>query len=367
MMKIFDKPKLTTLFTLIAALALFSGCDREKEPAIPEIDLSQTDLTEQPLQPSPFALNPEDVIVTVDGEEITHGNVMQGAQMMLMQLGRQVPPQQLGQLAGQAYQNTREQMIANILLRNAADKSSLAVSDEDFNAQLDKIRANAPEGNTLEATLAEQEIDFEEWKTDLRKQLLVEELIKEQVADIKDASTGEAAQFYQENIERFKIPENVSANHILLTFEEGETEEAKAEKLVQAEKIHADLLAGKDFAALAEEHSDCPSGTRGGDLGTFGRGQMVPEFEEAAFAQEPGTIGNVIETQFGYHIIKVTDHKEASIQPLSDVQEQLLAFLTTQKKQEALEAYVEALKEKADIQFPQQNILEEKSETSAAE
>jgi len=116
------------------------------------------------------------------------------------------------------------------------------------------------------------------------------------------------------------------------------------------EKIHADLLAGGDFAAIASEVSDCPSKARGGSLGTFSRGQMVPEFETAAFSQKVGDIGDVIETQFGYHIIKVTEYKQAGVRSLSEVKDQLQDYLTGKSKKESVMAYIDELKAKANIE-----------------
>ena len=358
--------KVTSLFAAVAILTVFTGCNKEEPksdaPAAPvaeeTVNLTPPvpDLFEQPLQPNPLTRTAEDIIVTVNGKNITHGEIMQGVQMNMMQLSRQMPPQQLSQMAGQVYQNVANTLIANTLLTQAAEKSSLTVSDEELNKEIATIEANAPEGSSLTNALAENNIDFADWKNDMRKQMLVRKLAEEKTAGIAEATAAEAAKFYEENIDSFKVPETVAASHILLAFTSEDTDATKAQKKQDIEKIRADILAGGDFAAIATEKSDCPSKARGGDLGTFSKGQMVPEFETAAFSQEVGTVGDVVETQFGYHLIKTTKHNPAEIRPLAEVKDQLQQYLTGKKKQEALMAYIDELKSKADIEMHTQDL-----------
>lgn len=122
---------------------------------------------------------PEDVVATVDGEKITHGEIMQGVQMNLMQMSQRVPASQLDQMREQIYQNVMDTLIANILLTKAAEKSSLTVSDEELAREIETIEGNAPEGTSLRNALAENNIDYEKWSADMRKQLLVRKLVEQ--------------------------------------------------------------------------------------------------------------------------------------------------------------------------------------------
>ena len=106
-----------------------------------------------------------------------------------------------------------------------------------------------------------------------------------------------------------------------------------------------------DFASMAQEHSSCPSKTRGGDLGFFPRGQMVGEFEEVAFALDVGQISDVVETKFGFHIITVTDKKAASTVPFDQSKADITAFLDNQKEQQAVASYIDSLRSIATIQY----------------
>lgn len=135
-----------------------------------------------------------------------------------------------------------------------------------------------------------------------------------------DVALDMARTAYRAKPERYKQPEQVHARHILI---QGDTPEARA----QAEKLLADLKGGADFAQLAKEHSaDKSNGPKGGDLGFFGKGRMVPEFEEAAFAlQKKGDLSEVVQTQFGYHLIQLEDRRPESIRPFEEVRDALVA------------------------------------------
>ena len=131
-----------------------------------------------------------------------------------------------------------------------------------------------------------------------------------------------ARTMYRAKPERFEVGEQVQARHIVIRGKE-------PEKRTQAEKLLKQLQAGADFAKLAEEYSEDPGNAKkGGDLGFFARGRMVPEFEEAAFAlKNKGDLSSVVETQFGYHIIQLEGRKPAHIQPFDEVREQLVKEL----------------------------------------
>lgn len=157
-------------------------------------------------------------------------------------------------------------------------------------------------------------------------------------------SDEELEQFYRRHLDRYEIPETVRASHILLRVDAKSDPAGKSAVKAQAEKILAEAKAGKDFAALAKRHSQDPgSASRGGDLGTFGRGAMIPEFENAAFALKAGEISGIVETSFGFHIIKATEHHEATIKSLADVKTQVSAELRQEKAQRlAMEAAQDA-------------------------
>ena len=145
----------------------------------------------------------------------------------------------------------------------------------------------------------------------------------------------ECEAYYNENKDQFK-EEMIRAAHILVEEED------------QAKELLAAIEAGADFHELASSNSKCPSGARGGDLGDFGRGQMVPEFEQAAFELKIGEISNVVKTQFGYHLIKLLDKNE--MVPFTDVKGQIQQYLITKKQNEMYSSFTQGLKSKYKVE-----------------
>ena len=158
---------------------------------------------------------------------------------------------------------------------------------------------------------------------------------------------------YDEHVQDFQKPEMVRARHILVSTQGANDEAAMAEKKAKAEGIRGELIAeeGKNFAEVCtKEKSDDPgSGSQGGDLGEFGRGQMVPEFEAAAFSQEIGAIGELVKTDFGYHIIQVQERTEPRKMGYDEVKEQISKELQNDEKGDKFRSYVKALQDKAKI------------------
>lgn len=162
---------------------------------------------------------------------------------------------------------------------------------------------------------------------------------------------------YDINKEKFSLPEQVSARHILIRVSSDAPEAEKKAAKDKAEEILHKLKEGEDFAKLAEEFSDDPgSKTKGGDLGFFSKGKMVKAFEDAAFSMKPGEMSGIVETNFGYHIIKVEDYKEGRTRPIKEVKEQIREqlknnfakskaeeFITSAAKEAGMEIYTDKI------------------------
>jgi peptidyl-prolyl cis-trans isomerase C len=352
----FNKLAKTTFSVVLVATALvFTGCEEEEiaeAPVAEQVDLAQTeDLFSQPVQPNPLTTDPNAVVVRVNGEDITRGEIQKVMDAAMQQAAGQIPPQQLQQMQAQMYQRIREDLITKKLMDAAIAAANVVVSDEDLAAAMEEISANVPPGQDLATALAAAGTTLEELTANVKEQLATRQFLESKTEGIADATEAEAQEFYDSNPDRFNKPESISASHILIKTGETDTDEAKAEKKAQLEKIRADIISGTNtFEAAATAHSDCPSKAQGGSLGTFGKGQMVPEFEVAAFTQEIGEVGDVVETQFGYHIIKVSERSEAGVVEFEEVKEQIITFLSGQKKQEAVTAFIQSLRDSATIE-----------------
>lgn len=162
------------------------------------------------------------------------------------------------------------------------------------------------------------------------------------------ASEDDIKAEYQKNREQYKVDEQVKASHILIKIDATMSPAQKAGAKAEAERILKDVLNGADFAELAKKYSASPDGQqKGGDLGWFTKATMVPQFAEAAFSGEEGKIvPNVVETQFGYHIIKVTGKRAAGYQPVEEVKDQIEQQLLNNKRMEKYNSWMDELKKK---------------------
>jgi peptidyl-prolyl cis-trans isomerase C len=176
--------------------------------------------------------------------------------------------------------------------------------------------------------------EMEAAKTNILKQLSIRNVLDD--ITIED---GEAEKYYEENSNYFSKPATVKASHILVDTEE------------QAKEIKLEIEGDTAFEEAAKKYSKCPSKENGGDLGFFGKGQMVPEFEEASFALELDIVSEPVKTQFGYHLIKVTDKKEASVSEFEEVKAQIEQQLTVMKQNEKYYEKVNVLKEKYPVEI----------------
>jgi len=163
-------------------------------------------------------------------------------------------------------------------------------------------------------------------------------------------SDAEIRAFYDKNPDKFKQDESVRASHILFRVDENADAATKKKVMEQAQAVLKEARGGADFAELAKKHSADGSAQQGGDLNYFTHGQMVPPFDQAAFALKPGEISDIVTTQFGYHIIKVTDRKPATAVPFDQVSGRIKDFLAEQQKQQKAEAFIQSLKQKAKIE-----------------
>lgn len=234
-----------------------------------------------------------------------------------------------------------------------AKVGALTVSErevEEFIAELGQRgqRYNSPEGRRavleqiissklllLDArhNLYETEPEFKAELAKVRENLLINYAGNKILAAVS-VSDEDAKKFYVENPDKFNQGESVNADHILVKTEE------------EALEILAKIENGEiSFADAAAKYSTCPSGQKGGNLGDFGRGQMVPEFETAAFALEVGKMTkSPVKTQFGYHLIKLNSKSESSVIPYEEIADQLKEMLVGEKRREAYERKINQLK-----------------------
>jgi peptidyl-prolyl cis-trans isomerase C len=244
-----------------------------------------------------------------------------------------------------------ENFITRTLLSQEADKQNIIASDNETKLEIDKIEKRLPQGMTLETRLKQSGMNMEKLREDITYSLRVNKLFESQIKTDYKPSDEEIKKYYTSNKKQFGTPETVHARHILIKLDDKDDEKTKGEKKAKIEVLRKQLLEGSDFGKLAKEHSTCPSGKKGGDLGTFPRGRMVNPFEEAAFSQKVNEIGPVFQTKFGYHIIQVLEHNKAIEKTLDEVKDKIKQTLKNRKRQENVKSYIAKLREKAKIVF----------------
>ncbi|MDP6491457.1 MAG: peptidylprolyl isomerase [Kiritimatiellia bacterium] len=342
----------------VVCVVFMSGCGKKTEVTSAEHECTEHDHT--PADPSVAAapqagnLDMEAPLVTVEGESLTRGMAMNMARDMAARQG--VPPQMLdqflSQMGSQFEKQAIDQFISQTLVSKEAARRDIPVTNEEIDAVLANIGSTLPEGVTLEQALQAQNMTVADFRATIVANERMRKLFEAETTEAEDATDAQVETFYTENAQRFTTEESATASHILISCDEKADEEAHAKAEADLEAVKVTLAEGGDFAELAKVHSSCPSKEQGGSLGSFTRGRMVPEFEEAAFSMELGTVSDVVKTQFGYHLITVTERTEASSRPLEEVSEEIRTHLDRQAEGKLFEVFVEGLKEGAEITYP---------------
>lgn len=220
-------------------------------------------------------------------------------------------------------------------LQNLPSQQQAYISNPQFRQQcLEQLIALYSFAKMAEDEKLDQTEEFETVLKRAKRDILAQLAMRETLKGIT-VSEEESKAYYDANMEQFKKGETVRAKHILVDSEE------------QSNSILESITSGeKEFEAAAMEFSTCPSKAQGGDLGEFGKGQMVKEFEDAAFAAEIGHVVGPVKSQFGYHLIKVEDKKEASVAAFDEVKENIRINLIQQKQNTVYNEKVASLKEK---------------------
>ena len=269
--------------------------------------------------------------------------------LKLARQGRPVDAEQLKRYEGEI----RDTLINRTLLLQQAQSAGIDVKDTAVAKALDEFKAAFNDEKAYQNALTEMGFSEEMLKSQIKQGLSIKTLIDKEVLQKISVSDQQVRAFYDDNPNLFRKPEQVKASHILVQVPENadEAKQAKALATIQALKVRIDN--GEDFATLAMENSDGPSKAKGGDLGFFSREQMVPPFSEAAFALQPGQTSDVVQTRFGYHLIRVTERQAEQTMAFNEVKEAISARLRQEQEGKKIDAYLVKLKEHADIKrFP---------------
>ena len=326
-------------------------------------------------QKASVAADSKDVVVTVGDAKLTRAQLDADVAKFIEARKAQIPAAQLEQAKNYLAMQFRQQFVTKTLLLNEAKKKGLVVTDDEVATRANEIikanqgRPGAPA--TLDDLLAKHPLGIERARVEFKDSVLINKFVDQEIASKIKVDPAEVKKQYDavvSNIaQRAKAPqgERVRASHILVKTDAKKAADAAKREIdalyAQLKGLSGDALA-KKFADLAKEKSDCPSKAKGGDLGAFGHGQMVPEFDKAAFAQEIGKLYEPVKTSFGWHLVLVTEKIPASTPSEADVQKAVAAQapkladverrVKNQQIQKSFQSYLQGLLKANGFELP---------------
>jgi peptidyl-prolyl cis-trans isomerase C len=296
--------------------------------------------------PKPVPAQLPDVLARVNGEPVKKEDFDRMVKTIEARAGRPIPPERRDEILRGAL----DQLITYTLLSQESRNRGVKVEASEIDAKMGQLKSQFPSQEAFDKALKDRGMTADSLRHDAQVDLSVTKLMDVEVATIPGPSDADAKDFYDKNQDKFKEEEQVRASHILVKVDETADAATKQKARAKIDGVLKQVKAGADFGKLAQEHSQDGSASQGGDLNYFGKGQMVPAFDKVAFELKPGQVSEVVQTQFGYHIIKVVDHKPGRTVPFEEAQAKIKDFLTGQKKQQHADAFIEGLKKKSKIE-----------------
>jgi len=288
------------------------------------------------------------VVARINGEAIERWEFDNAVKRVEQRAGSAVPPEKRDEIL----RGVLDQLVAYHLLAQESRARKIAVVDSDVEARLADIKKSFPTEDAFTQGIAAQGLTPEHLRAQARTSLEVAKVIDAEINSKIAVQDADVSTFYQQNLDRFKQGESVHASHILFSVPQDAPPPQKTEAKTRAQSALKQIKGGADFAEIARTQSqDQASAPNGGDLGFFPKGQMNPQFEDAAFKLKAGGISPVVETPFGFHIIKVHEKRGPRTAPLPEVAGQIKDFLMQGQREQKLEQFVEQVKGKAKIEI----------------
>lgn len=351
---------LTKRMLLLVVLAFGVACQKSPAAQNPPAAQAKPAATAPASQAAPAAAAPApppakpvaavlpETIARVNGETIGKAEFERAVKTLEASVGQPVPAERRNEV----FRGVLDQMIAYKLIQQEARALKLAVSDVEVDARMKEIQGQFPNQQAFTKALTDQRVTLAELKADQKRQMVVNKVLDAQVQSKVNVTPQEVEDFYRKNPDKFQRPESAHVQHILIRVPQNADAATKAKAKSDAEALLKQVKGGSDFATLAREKSQDPgSAAGGGDLGFFNKGQMVPQFDEAAFKLKPGEVSPVVETPFGFHVIKMIEKKGAGVVTLEEARTRIEGYLKKQQADQKTIAFVDLLKAKSKIEI----------------
>jgi len=293
----------------------------------------------------------EEVVARINSDIVTRSELQRSKDEVRQELRQQYADKADAMFAQREKDVLRDLVDQQLLLQKAKDKGLTA--DTELIKRLDEMRKqmNLSSMDELEKAAKEQGVSFEDFKQNLRNQLLTQMVIREEVQPKIQVTKEDSKKYYAEHQRDFEHPERVRLSEILVSTEKLEPGDQAGVAAAQqkAQQLLEQVRGGAAFDEVAKQSSGGPTAAQGGDLGYFKRGTLARELEDKTFAMKPGEITDVVRTKQGFLVLKVTDHEQAGVPPLKEVEPEIGDQLYLQKLQPALRNYLTKLREEAYI------------------
>ena len=299
----------------------------------------------------------EEIVARVNIDIITRSEFQRSRDQLLNELKQKYGSEAHARFAENEKNVLRDLIDQDLLVQKGKDMG--ITGDTEVIKKLDEIRKqmHLESIEDVEKAAQEQGVSFEDFKQNLRNQIVTQEVIGREVGSKMQITQDEMKAYYDEHAKELERPEQVRMSEIMVSTQpkEGEKEkkEPTPEELAAAEQKAHGLLdsihKGTSFEEVAKKSSEGPTAAQGGDLGYFKRGMLAKELEDLTFGMKPGDVSDVIRTRQGFVILKVTEHTAAGIPPMKELEPQIQDAIYMRKLQPALRAYLTKLREDAFI------------------
>ena len=298
--------------------------------------------------------NSKAYVATVNGKGITRkefDNALREAQKQFSRIGVKE-----GETAGKKLPDTKKEVLDRLidleLLYQDSTGRAIVVEDYVLKKDMKEFKQRFKSREEFEKYLKEYNLTEDELLEQFRSRRTIQDLrniLRQEMAAKVKVSDADARAFYDRNIDKFQHPAQIRVSHILIAVSQNADEAEKKKAREKIESIQKQLKNGADFADLARKESQCESRNRGGDLGFFPGGRMVKPFDDAAFKLKPGEMSGIVETRYGYHIIKMQDKRPAGPVPFDEVKDKIKRYLAQVQIEQMYADYLKQLRKKADI------------------
>jgi len=336
----------------LLCLVLAVGCRKATAPPPPASSApaapAGSTAPGQPAAIKPVPAQLPAVVAKVNGEAIERWEIENAVKQVEARAGGPVPPDKRDEVL----RGVLDQLVAYHLLAQESRARKLGVTDADVQARMTSLRQQFPTEDAFKQGVAAQAMTVDQLLKQTRMGLEIAKIVDAEVNSKVAVQDADVDAFYRQNVERFKQGETVHASHILIGVPQNAEPVQKEQARTAAQALVKKIRGGADFGAIArEQSSDTDSARNGGDLGFFPKGQMTPAFDAAAFALKTGTVSGVVETPFGFHIIKVIARRPPRTVPFAEASPQIKQFLMQGQRETKLEQFVTQTKAKSKVEI----------------